>query len=225
MTRSSTKELITPFENPERIFRSKKRLFETPGLVESSLPEFDLFSNIKGHSEEEETTEIMMEIMEQYMSMTSGNYGGSEHEDVNEHIIKVLKIVDLFHIPEILDLKGVVPIKTAADAKVAIQEMAEYSQKWHNKTSSKSRSTNIAKISRNRSKPDNHGHGNGIECAKARRMLSKLRLWSDANYAKDHTTQRTVYSKKRGKLLKRLYYTHMVRPDQPGGNKRHQAKF
>ncbi|GKD91458.1 hypothetical protein Tco_1366965 [Tanacetum coccineum] len=34
-------------------------------------------------------------------------------------------------------------------------------------------STDIAKISRKRSKPDNHGHGNGIECAKARRMLSK----------------------------------------------------
>ncbi|GJV38866.1 reverse transcriptase domain-containing protein [Tanacetum coccineum] len=35
--------------------------------------------------------------------------------------------------------------------------------------------TDIAKISRKRSKPDNHGHGNGIECAKAERMLSKIR--------------------------------------------------
>ncbi|GJZ66273.1 hypothetical protein Tco_0622969 [Tanacetum coccineum] len=35
--------------------------------------------------------------------------------------------------------------------------------------------TDIAKISRKRSKPDNHGHGNGIECAKSGRMLSKLR--------------------------------------------------
>ncbi|GKA14305.1 hypothetical protein Tco_0693951 [Tanacetum coccineum] len=55
-TRSSTKELITPFENPERVFRLKRRLFETPGLVESSSPEFDLFSDIEEHSEEEETT-------------------------------------------------------------------------------------------------------------------------------------------------------------------------
>ncbi|GJW43587.1 hypothetical protein Tco_0072386 [Tanacetum coccineum] len=31
--------------------------------------------------------------------------------------------------------------KTAADAKIAIQEMAEYSQKWHNGTSSRTRST------------------------------------------------------------------------------------
>ncbi|GKB93116.1 hypothetical protein Tco_0979253 [Tanacetum coccineum] len=33
--------------------------------------------------------------------------------------------------------------------------------------------TDIAKITRKRSKPDKHGHGNGIECAKAGRMLSK----------------------------------------------------
>ncbi|GKE06055.1 hypothetical protein Tco_1398073, partial [Tanacetum coccineum] len=35
----------------------------------------------------------------------------------------------------ILDSRGAVPTKTAADAKTAIQEMAEYSQKWHNRTS------------------------------------------------------------------------------------------
>nr|GEV42769.1 hypothetical protein [Tanacetum cinerariifolium] len=36
---------------------------------------------------------------------------------------------------QILDSRGAIPLKTAADAKVAIQEMAEYSQKWHNGTS------------------------------------------------------------------------------------------
>ncbi|GJW77254.1 hypothetical protein Tco_0138936, partial [Tanacetum coccineum] len=36
---------------------------------------------------------------------------------------------------QILDSRGAVPIKTAADAKMAIQEMAEYSQKWYNGTS------------------------------------------------------------------------------------------
>ncbi|GKF58832.1 hypothetical protein Tco_0172369 [Tanacetum coccineum] len=41
---------------------------------------------------------------------------------------------------QILDLRGAIPFKTAADAKVAIQEMAKYSQKWHNGTS-RSRST------------------------------------------------------------------------------------
>ncbi|GKE67150.1 hypothetical protein Tco_1521311, partial [Tanacetum coccineum] len=33
--------------------------------------------------------------------------------------------------------------------------------------------TDIAKISKKRSKPDNHGHGNGIENTRAGRMLSK----------------------------------------------------
>ncbi|GKD22624.1 hypothetical protein Tco_1224327, partial [Tanacetum coccineum] len=36
---------------------------------------------------------------------------------------------------QILDSKGATPTKTAVDAKLAIQDMAEYSQKWHNKTS------------------------------------------------------------------------------------------
>ncbi|GJV54039.1 ribonuclease H-like domain-containing protein [Tanacetum coccineum] len=276
MTRSSTRELFTPFENPERVFRSKRRLFETHGLVESSSPEFDFFSDIKERSEEE-ATEIMTETIEQYMSKTRENYGsgvarpkinnkthfelkgqflkelakntfsGSENKDTNEHIEKVLEIVDLFHILEvtqdqirlrafpmsltgvalrwlrnepsgsitnwetlkskflnkycppariakkmeeinnfqqepdeslfrawerfkellmkcpqhyltgmqevilfyngvdiptrqILDSKGVIPTKTVADAKVAIQDMAEYSQKWHNGTSTKTRS-------------------------------------------------------------------------------------
>nr|GEU36699.1 hypothetical protein [Tanacetum cinerariifolium] len=41
---------------------------------------------------------------------------------------------------QILDSRRAIPSKTAADAKVAIQEMAEYSQKWHNVTS-RNRST------------------------------------------------------------------------------------
>nr|GEW08578.1 hypothetical protein [Tanacetum cinerariifolium] len=41
---------------------------------------------------------------------------------------------------QIIDSRGAIPSKTAEDTKVAIQEMAEYSQKWHNRTS-KSRST------------------------------------------------------------------------------------
>ncbi|GKA68289.1 hypothetical protein Tco_0768206 [Tanacetum coccineum] len=36
---------------------------------------------------------------------------------------------------QILDSRGAIPSKTAADAKVAIQEMVEYSQKCHNGTS------------------------------------------------------------------------------------------
>ncbi|GKE53938.1 hypothetical protein Tco_1489094, partial [Tanacetum coccineum] len=41
---------------------------------------------------------------------------------------------------QILDSKGAIPTMTAVDAKVAIQEMAEHSQKWHDGTSTKTRS-------------------------------------------------------------------------------------
>ncbi|GKC95301.1 mitochondrial proton/calcium exchanger protein-like protein isoform X1 [Tanacetum coccineum] len=41
---------------------------------------------------------------------------------------------------QILTSKGAIPTNTVADAKVAIQEMAKYSQKWHNDTS-RTRST------------------------------------------------------------------------------------
>ncbi|GJZ54256.1 retrovirus-related pol polyprotein from transposon TNT 1-94 [Tanacetum coccineum] len=122
MTKSSTKELLLPFENPKQKFHSKRRLFDTPSLIESNSPEFDHIFDIK---------ERMTEMIEQYMSKTRENYGlgvtrptinqdipfelkgqflkelhdntfsGSEHEDANEHIKKVLEIVDLFHIPKV----------------------------------------------------------------------------------------------------------------------------
>ncbi|GJS03065.1 hypothetical protein Tco_0319573 [Tanacetum coccineum] len=88
----------------------------------------------------------MAETMEEYMCKTQGDYGSgftspkiddkdhfelkgqflkvlldntfssSDHEDAKEHIEKVLE-------------------NAATDAKVAIQEMAKYSQKWHKGTS------------------------------------------------------------------------------------------
>ncbi|GKD90141.1 hypothetical protein Tco_1365648 [Tanacetum coccineum] len=121
---------------------------------------------------EEEVRETMTETMEQYMSKTRGDYesgvtrssinqdthfelkgqflkelrdntfSGSEHKDINEHIKKVLEIVDLFHISNhASSLPCAIPSKTTTDAKIAIQEMAEYSQKWHNGTSSGTKST------------------------------------------------------------------------------------
>ncbi|GKE43514.1 hypothetical protein Tco_1470798 [Tanacetum coccineum] len=121
MTRSSTKELLSPFENPEQKFRSKGRLFDTPSLIESNSPEFDHIFDIKEQLEERER-ETMTETMEKYMSKTRENYS---------YLV----------LQRTLDSKGAIPSKTAADAKIAIQEMAEYSQKWHNRTSSRTRST------------------------------------------------------------------------------------
>ncbi|GJV67758.1 zf-CCHC domain-containing protein [Tanacetum coccineum] len=64
-----------------------------------------------------------------------------------QHYLTDMQEVILFYngldVPtrQILDSKGAIPSKTVADAKIAIQEMAEYSQKWHNGTSSRTRST------------------------------------------------------------------------------------
>ncbi|GJY19719.1 pyruvate dehydrogenase (acetyl-transferring) kinase, mitochondrial [Tanacetum coccineum] len=129
MTRSSTSELFTPYKEPEREFRSSRRHFKTLSLDELRSPDFNLFSDQE--YSEEEVAETMAETMEQYMSKTRADYGsgvarpkiedkdnfelkgqflkelrtntfsGSDHEDANEHIEKVLEIVDLFHIPNI----------------------------------------------------------------------------------------------------------------------------
>ncbi|GKE34317.1 retrovirus-related pol polyprotein from transposon TNT 1-94 [Tanacetum coccineum] len=64
-----------------------------------------------------------------------------------QHYLTDIQEVILFYngldVPtrQILDSKGAIPSKTAADAKISIQEMAEFSQKWHNGTSSKTKST------------------------------------------------------------------------------------
>ncbi|GJY35843.1 hypothetical protein Tco_0421221 [Tanacetum coccineum] len=87
MTRSSTKELLSPLENPKRVLRSRRKLFDNPSLVELNPSEEDQLFEIEEHIEEE-VTEIMAETMEQYMSKTREDYGGSEQEDANEHIEK-----------------------------------------------------------------------------------------------------------------------------------------
>ncbi|GKC49390.1 DNA-directed DNA polymerase, partial [Tanacetum coccineum] len=99
-------------------------------LDESRSPEFNPFSDLEENSEEE-VTETMEKTMEEYMSKTRANYGsgiakpkiddkdhfelkgqflkelcnntfsGSDHEDMKEHIKKVLEIFDLFHIHNI----------------------------------------------------------------------------------------------------------------------------
>ncbi|GKB17888.1 retrovirus-related pol polyprotein from transposon TNT 1-94 [Tanacetum coccineum] len=86
-------------------FHAKKFL---PSFVTNPT---DCLSLVSEYSEEEEE-EAMAETMEQYMSKTRTDYGSG-----------------------ILHSRGVVPTQTATDAKIAIQEMAEYSQKWHNGTS------------------------------------------------------------------------------------------
>ncbi|GJY40936.1 hypothetical protein Tco_0428206 [Tanacetum coccineum] len=129
MTRSSTNELYTPYKDPEQEFRSSKRHFKSLSLDELRSPDFNLLFDEEYSEEEEE--EAMAETMEQYISKTRTDYesgvarpkidnkdqfelkgqflkelrentfSGSDNEDANEHIEKVLEIVDLFHVPNI----------------------------------------------------------------------------------------------------------------------------
>nr|GEY20467.1 hypothetical protein [Tanacetum cinerariifolium] len=124
------KGTIYTFENLEREFCSSRKLFKTPSLDESSSPKFDLFSDLEEHSVEK-VAGTMTKTMEEYMCKTRGDYGsgvtrpkidakyhfelkgqflkelrdntfsGLDHEDANEHIEKVLEIVNLFYIPNI----------------------------------------------------------------------------------------------------------------------------
>nr|GEX26632.1 hypothetical protein [Tanacetum cinerariifolium] len=127
---SSTKKLFTPFKDPEREFQSCRKLFKTLSLDKSRSPELNLFYDLEEYFKEE-VAQTMAKTMEQYMSKTRVDYGsgvarpkiedkdhfelkdqflkelrdntfsGSDHEDANEHIERVLEIVDLFHIPNI----------------------------------------------------------------------------------------------------------------------------
>ncbi|GJX65218.1 hypothetical protein Tco_0299561 [Tanacetum coccineum] len=193
MIRSSTKELIKPFENPKSVFRSKKRLFKTPGLVESSSPELDLFSNIEEHSKDE-TTEIMPETMKQYMSKTCGNYG--------------------LNVPTrlILDSKGAIPTKTVADAKIAIQEMAEYSQKWHNKMSLK---TKITKTSDGLAVIQAQLNNLGREIKKVNEKVYTAQARCELCKGPQHIKDCPL--KEEGNTLEEAYYTQFGAPYQPAG--------
>ncbi|GJX98239.1 retrovirus-related pol polyprotein from transposon TNT 1-94 [Tanacetum coccineum] len=58
-------------------------------------------------------------------------------QEPNENLYQACEFYNGLEVPtrHILDSKGAIPSKTDADAKVVIQEMAEYSQKWHNRIS------------------------------------------------------------------------------------------
>ncbi|GJS90290.1 hypothetical protein Tco_0772926 [Tanacetum coccineum] len=151
MTRSSANKLFTPYKEPKREFRSSRRHFKTLSLNELRLHDFNLLSD-QEYSKEEEA-EAMTETMEQYISKTQTDYGlgvarpkikekdsfelkgqflkelrentfsGSDNKDANEHIEKVLEIVDLFHVPNItVDqlMLRVFPISLTGAARVIL---------------------------------------------------------------------------------------------------------
>ncbi|GKA15139.1 putative reverse transcriptase domain-containing protein [Tanacetum coccineum] len=84
----------------EREFRSSRRHFKTLSLDELRSPDFNLLSDQE--YSEEEVAETMAETMEQYMSKTRADYGsGVARPKIEDKDNFELKIVDLFHIPNI----------------------------------------------------------------------------------------------------------------------------
>ncbi|GJR81529.1 hypothetical protein Tco_0152314 [Tanacetum coccineum] len=277
---------------------------------------------IRQYSEEEEA-EAMAETMEQYMSKTRTDYGsgiarpkieekdsfelkgqylkelrentfsGSDNKDANEHIEKVLRIIGLFHVPNITEdqlILRVFPIsltgaasrwlrnepissikswedlkakflnkycppgqtakkmeeinnfqqepdetlyqawerfkellmkcpqhyltemhETGADAKMAIQEMAKYSYKWHNETS-RGRSTKsfnrLAAIQA-------HLNNLGREIKKVNEKLYAAQVGCEQCKGPHYT--RDCPLKEEGKTLEEAYYTQFGGPFQGGG--------
>ncbi|GJZ95833.1 hypothetical protein Tco_0668167 [Tanacetum coccineum] len=131
MTKSFNKELVEPYNEPEQVLHSLRELLKTTSFDHSSLPEFKLFSDHEGHFEEEITKTMTEPTMKEYMTKTREDYGSgvtrpkfnkdakfdlkgqflkelrdhnfseSENEDANEHIERVLEIVDLFTTPDL----------------------------------------------------------------------------------------------------------------------------
>nr|GEZ04203.1 hypothetical protein [Tanacetum cinerariifolium] len=89
-----------------------------------------------------------------------------DNEDANEHTERVLEIVDLFNMPDVTQDQLMLkvfhfsltraasrwirnehagkPFMNATNARQAIQDMADHSQKWHNRRSTRCRSNDTS---------------------------------------------------------------------------------
>ncbi|GJR66185.1 hypothetical protein Tco_0012250 [Tanacetum coccineum] len=138
-----------------------------------------------------------------------------------QHYLTDMQEVILFYngldVPtrQILDSKGAIPAKTAADAKIAIQEMAEYSQKWHNGTSSRTRGTETSDgLAAIQAQLNNLGR----EIKKVNEKVYAAQVGCEQckgpHYTKD------CPQKEEGKMLEEAYYTQFGTSYQPGGQYR-----
>ncbi|GKE03400.1 hypothetical protein Tco_1395418 [Tanacetum coccineum] len=108
-------------------------------------------------------------------------------------------------------MKGAIPSKTAADAKVAIQEMTEYSQKWHNGTS-RARSTETSnELAAIQVQLNNLGR----EIKKVNEKVYAAQVGCDQCKGPHYTIDCPL--KEEGKTLKESYYTQFGAPFQRGG--------
>ncbi|GKB44553.1 hypothetical protein Tco_0889495 [Tanacetum coccineum] len=111
---------------------------------------------------------------------------------------------------QIFDSRGAIPSKTAADAKVAIQEMAEYSKKWHNETS-RTRSTKTYRLAAIQAQLNNLGR----EIKKVNEKVYAAQVGCEQCKGPHYTKDCPL--KEEGKILEEAYYTQFGAPFQVGG--------
>ncbi|GJY16055.1 integrase, catalytic region, zinc finger, CCHC-type containing protein [Tanacetum coccineum] len=112
---------------------------------------------------------------------------------------------------QILNSRGAIPSKTAADANVAIQEMAKYSQKWHNGTS-RTRST---KTSDGLAAIQAQLNNLGREIKKVNEKLYAAQVGCEQCKGPHYTKDCPL--KEEEKTLEEAYYTQFGAPFQGGG--------
>ncbi|GJR46158.1 hypothetical protein Tco_1314261 [Tanacetum coccineum] len=112
---------------------------------------------------------------------------------------------------QILNSRGAIPSKTTSDAKVAIQEMAEYSQKWHNGTSR----TRITKTSHGLAGIQAQLNNLGREIKKVNEKVYAAQVGCEQCKGPHYTKDCPL--KEEGKTLKDAYYTQFGAPLQGGG--------
>ncbi|GJY60494.1 hypothetical protein Tco_0461151 [Tanacetum coccineum] len=134
-----------------------------------------------------------------------------------QHYLTKMQEVILFYnglgIPtrQILDSRGAIPSKTVADAKVAIQEMVEYSQKWHNGTS---RSTSI-EIYNGLAAIQAQLNNLGREIKKVNEKVYDAQVGCEQCKGPHYTKDCPL--KEEGKTLEEAYYMQFGGPFQGGG--------
>ncbi|GJY62289.1 pyruvate dehydrogenase (acetyl-transferring) kinase, mitochondrial [Tanacetum coccineum] len=135
-----------------------------------------------------------------------------------QHYLTEMQEVILFYnglgIPtrQILDSRGGIPSKTIADAKVAVQEMAKYSQKWHNGTSRSRRSTETSDgLAAIQAQLNNLGREIKEVNEKVYAAQVGCKQCKGPHYTKDCPLI------EEGKTLEEAYYTEFGRPFQGGG--------
>nr|GEV10513.1 hypothetical protein [Tanacetum cinerariifolium] len=149
MTRSSNKDIIQTFDEPEHVFIQISSFSRHRVMIIRIHRNLIYFMSTKISPRKKllkqygnqpwRNTQLRPEMaMERFRELLLR---------CPQHYLTDIQKVILFYkgldVPtrQILDFKGAIPSMKATDAMKAIQEMGDHSQKWHNGTSSRCRST------------------------------------------------------------------------------------